>query len=138
VKIQRFAIAAIVASVFFIFIDTWISPLVFPDGTAGLYLMPRAHPPAAPGIASFVITGLLLAYIFPIGYRGGKHFAEGLRFGMLLGVLASLPANLRLYAAADVRFDSLLTVILWTIITWGIAGAIIAAIYGESLSDKTA
>ena len=137
-KIQRFAIAAIAASVFFIVVDTWISPLLFPDGTAGLYLMPRVHPPAAPGIAAVLITALLLSYIFPIGYKGGKHFAEGLRFGMLLGVLVSLPANLRLYAAAEVRFDSLLTIILWTIITWGIAGAIIASIYGKSLDVKRA
>ena len=135
-KIQRFFLAAAGAAVFFIVVDTFLSPVVFPDGTSVFYRTPRSEPLAGAAAAAAVVSALLMAYMFPIGYKGGKHFAEGLRFGMLLGVLMSLPANLRLYAAAQVRLDSLLTIILWTIITWGIAGAIIAVLYGKTISTR--
>jgi hypothetical protein len=134
-KIQRFLFAAIGAFVFFVVVNAVFSSVLFPEGPYRHYRNLRPEPLAVFGIVAALITALLMAYIFPMGYKGGKLTAEGLRFGMLLGVLVSLPANLQLYGAAVVPFDGLLTVILWTIITWGIAGAIIAAIYGKTLGQ---
>lgn len=135
-KFQRFLLAAAGASIFFIAVDALLTPVLFPDGTTFYYRTPRSQPLATAAIAAAIITAFLMAYIFPIGYKGGKHFAEGLRFGMLLGVLVSLPPNLRVYAAADVRFESLLTIILWTIINCGIAGALIAVTYGKTVDGR--
>lgn len=132
-KLPRLLLAALGAFVFLVVVNTAFTPMLFPEGPHQYYRNPRAEPLQALVVAATFLSALLMAYIFPIGYKGGKITVEGLRFGMLLGVLVSLPTNMILYAAAEVQFDGLLTTILWGIITWGIAGAIIAAVYGKTL-----
>lgn len=129
----RLPLAALSALVFLVIAGTILFPYVFPDGPPVPYRYPRQEPLAAVHVFALLVTALLLAYIFPKGYRGGKPWAEGLRFGMVMGVLVSLPTTLHVYADAQTAAPGLVTAVLWTVITWGISGALIGAVYGKSL-----
>ena len=39
----------------------------------------------------YLIYALIMAYIFPIGYKGGSAVTEGLKFGAIVGVLITVP-----------------------------------------------
>jgi len=132
-KIARFMLAASAAMAFLLAANVLLYPIVFPAESPQYYTYERAEPLAAYRLLAMIVTAGLLAYVFPIGYRGKTPWAEGLRFGMLMGALVSLPASLGVYAKADVAFAGLLTTILWTVITMGIAGGLIGAVYGDTL-----
>ena len=42
----------------------------------------------------YFILSLLMVYIYPKGYKGGKPVIEGLKFGIVIGLLWILPINL--------------------------------------------
>lgn len=129
----RFLLAALASFVFLLAVGAIFHPLVFPNGAPGQLLYPRDQPLLAPRLAALLVTAGLLAYIYPKGYGGKKPWAEGLRFGMLMGALFSIPTNLLLFATADVQAAALVTAVFWTVITWGISGGLIGAVYGNSL-----
>lgn len=135
VKLGRFTLAALAAMAFLLVVNVVLHPIVFPEGTLGLYRYERANPLALYHVLSMLATSILLAFIFPIGYRGRIPWAEGMRFGMLMGVLVKLPWSLDVYAASDFQFSLLLTAVLWTVITYGIAGGLVGAAYGKSLKS---
>jgi len=132
----KLPLAALAALVFLTIVGTLLFSIVFPDGPPQLFLHARQEPLAAVHLFALLVTSVLLAYIYPKGYRGGTPWAEGLRFGMLMGVLVSLPTNLHVYADTDTSTAGLVTAILWTVITWGISGALIGAVYGKSLGKE--
>ena len=132
-KIARFALAALAAMAFLLVVNVLLYPVVFPGGPPQLYQYERAEPLALYHLLAMLVTSLILAYVFPLGYRGKTPWAEGLRFGMLMGVLVSLPAALNIYAMTDIEFAGLLTVVLWSVITLGVAGLLVGASYGKSL-----
>jgi hypothetical protein len=136
VKIARFSLAALAALAFLLVVNVVFFPFVFPDGSPDHFRFMRAEPIAAYNFLAMLIASVLLAYVFPIGYRGRTPWAEGLRFGMLMGGLTTLPMSLHVYATAEVNFTGLLTTVLWTVITWGVAGGIIGAIYGKTLEAE--
>ena len=41
----------------------------------------------------------LLAWIYPIGYKGGSAMQEGMKFGILMGLLYGLPNAIHMYAS---------------------------------------
>jgi hypothetical protein len=123
-------LAAAAALAFLTISGALLAPILFPNGTAVFAGYERAEPVFAFHLLGWLVTAVLLAWIFPIGYRGGVAWAEGLRFGMLMGVLSGLPGVLHTYADLDAGFSVLLTVVLWQVITWGIAGALVGTVYG--------
>jgi hypothetical protein len=134
-KITRFALAALAAMAFLLVVNVALYPVVFPAGPPQLYQYERAEPLALYHVLAMFVVSLLLAYVFPLGYRGKTPWAEGLRFGMLMGVLISLPASLNIYAMTNIKFAGLLTVVLWSVITHGVAGTLIGVSYGKSLQS---
>lgn len=48
---------------------------------------------------------MLVAVIYPVGYEGGVPWREGLRFGLLMGVLFTLPGGLVIVDAAWHRVE---------------------------------
>ena len=137
-KITRFALAALAAMAFLLVVNVALYPVVFPAGPPQLYQYERAEPLALYHVLAMFVVSLILAYVFPLGYRGKTPWAEGLRFGMLMGVLISLPASLNIYAMTNIEFAGLLTVVLWSVITHGVAGTLIGVSYGKSLQSDRA
>ena len=51
----------------------------------------RAEPNMVVVGFGYLITAVVMALVFPIGYKGGSGVAEGLRFGAVIGLLWWLP-----------------------------------------------
>ena len=135
-KLARFPLAALAAMAFLLVVNVVVYPIVFPNGPPEVYRYERTDPIALYHVLALLVTSILLAYIFPIGYRGRTPWAEGLRFGMLMGVLVGLPWSLNAYAITETQFSSLLTAVLWLVITYGVAGGLVGAAYGGSLKAR--
>ncbi len=82
-------------------------------------------------ILALLILAFLMAYAYPIGYKGGSPITEGLKFGALMGLLAFLPFNLILYGAFNVPLAGALVDAGWHVVEEGVGGVIIAMVYGS-------
>ena len=82
-------------------------------------------------LVAYFILALLMAYIYPFGYKGKSPTIEGFRFGIVIGLLWILPHGL---AMAGAHGDSIIYVIknsLWHMVEQGLGGVIIGLIYGK-------
>ena len=126
----RLPLSILAGFVFLMLSNMFLFPVMFPDGQPDIYKNVRTQPIAAAHVAALFVTALLLGIIFPKGYRDGKGWVEGLRMGLFLGLLASVPMTLHVYGIVDAPPADRLTPVLWTLVTWGFAGAIIGAVFG--------
>ena len=87
-------------------------------------------------LIAYFILSLIMAYIYPLGYKGKKPIFEGLRFGVIIGILWILPHGIAMVGAHG---DSLLYVLkntAWHVIEQGIGGIIVGVIYGGNNFKK--
>ncbi len=80
---------------------------------------------------AYMMLSILMAYIYPLGYKGGRPAVEGLRFGIVIGLLWVFPHGL---AMAGAHGDSISYVIInsaWHMIEQGVGGIIIGLVYGK-------
>ena len=80
-------------------------------------------------LIAYLILALIMSYIYPLGYKGGRPIVEGLRFGTLIGLLWVFPHELAMVGAHG---DSILYVFknaVWHMVEQGIGGIIIGLIY---------
>lgn len=80
---------------------------------------------------AMLANAVLLVTIYPAGYRGGAPLAEGLRFGILMALIVSLPNALHQYALIDAPAANMFIPVGWSILKYGIAGIVVALVYGR-------
>ena len=83
-------------------------------------------------LAAYFILALIMAYVYPLGYKGKSPAMEGLRFGVIIGLLWVFPHSL---AMAGAHGESIIYVFknsLWHLVEQGLGGLIIGLIYGRS------
>jgi len=82
----------------------------------------------------FLILAALMAYLYPLGYKGGSPLKEGLRFGVVIGLLWFLPINVIMIGVVDK--PGILVVVdgLWRLVEQGIGGIVIGYIYRSKSS----
>ncbi len=83
-------------------------------------------------LVAYIVLALIMVYMYPLGYKGGKPVIEGLRFGMIIGILWVFPHELVMTGAHDGK--SIIYVFKnagWHMIEQGIGGIIIGLIYGR-------
>jgi len=83
-------------------------------------------------VLGYLVMAFLMSYIYPIGYKGGSPAKEGLRFGVLIGLLVWLSSNLILYGAHNMTLSATLVDSGWHIVEEGIGGIVIALVYGAA------
>lgn len=81
-------------------------------------------------LIAYLVLGVLMAYIYPLGYRGGRPVREGLRFGMVIGVLWVFPHELAMAGAHGEPLAYVFQNAAWHLVEQGVGGIIIALIYG--------
>ncbi len=85
----------------------------------------------------YVLLASLMTYMFPLGYQGGKPAIEGLRFGLLIGLLWVTPHALvraGAHAGSDGSSVSYLLINgVWHLVEQGIGGIIIGLIFGAGM-----
>lgn len=99
----------------------------------------RKEPLIPLGIASILMQALVLAYLYPALYKGGRPATEGLKFGLLIGVLM---ASIAVFAEAGKQNVSSLSTWLvfesaYYLIQFGLIGVIIGLIYGRRLKGES-
>ena len=88
-------------------------------------------------VIGYLMGTFLLAYIYPIGYKGKAPIVEGVKFGVLMGLVIAFPAGLVLYGAHMVPISVTLLDVLYQVVEKIIGGIIIGLIYGTSVTAET-
>ena len=78
-----------------------------------------------------LVLGILMAYTYPIGYKGGSAVKEGFRFGALVGLIWILPFSLILHGIINISLVAVIVDAGWHIVQEGLAGIVLAFIYGS-------
>ena len=83
-------------------------------------------------LIAYLVLGLLMAYMYPIGYRGGRPILEGLRFGMLIGLLWVFPHELAMAGAHGEPLAYVFKNAAWHVVEQGVGGIAIGLVYGKA------
>lgn len=128
---KKLLLATLGGFVFLIVVNAALFPVFFPGGPPEHYVGARASPLLMYSVLAFLITAFLMSYLFPLIYRGGSAWKEGLRVGVIMALFVSLPENLHVYALTNVSILKLLFPAVWVIVIWGLAGVVIGIVYGK-------
>ena len=80
---------------------------------------------------SFLLS-LMMSYIYPKGVESDNKMMEGLKFGVMMGILAFMPLELILHGATMIfSKHALLMDGIFQAVNGGIGGIIIAMVYGK-------
>ncbi len=85
-------------------------------------------------ILGFLILAVLMAYLFPLGYKGGSPVKEGLRFGAIIGLLWFLPFNVIMIGVIGKSGTLVVVDGLWRMVEQGIGGIVIGYVYRSKSS----
>ena len=85
-------------------------------------------------ILGVLILSALMAYMYPQGYKGGSPLKEGLRFGVVIGLLWILPINVIMIGVMGTSITLVVVDALWHMVGQGIGGIVIGYIYGSKSS----
>ena len=88
-------------------------------------------------ILGYLVLALLMAYMFPLGYKGGSAVSEGLRFGILIGLLWTLPLQLVFHGLLNLGLTGGLVDAGWHVVEQGVGGIIIAMVYGAGAASES-
>ena len=83
----------------------------------------------------YLLLGFLLAYAFPFGYQGGSATSEGLRFGLLMGLLIALPQAFINSGAWDVALQASLVDAVYRVAELTLGGFVTAMLYGGGAAE---
>ena len=100
-----------------------------------LGIFTRKEPLIHLGLISMILQGIVLAYVYPLGYRGGSPVLEGLRFGLLMGIF--MGSNAVFAEAGKNEVSSLSTWLalesVYYLLQFGLVGIVIGWIYGKEI-----
>jgi len=79
----------------------------------------------------YLVVGFVMAYMYPKGHEGGSPLAEGLKFGVLIGLVWWLPTQLVLYGAIEGPSSMILVDGGWHLIEQGLTGVALAMVHDK-------
>src|SRR3954469_15675646 len=135
---RKFVLAAVAYVVVTFAVAASWHLVFFKDLYDQLGIFSRKEPLIPLGVASIVMQALVLSYLYPIFSRDGRPLAQGLKFGLLIGVLM---ASIAVFAEAGKQNVSPLATWLvfesaYYLLQFGLVGVVIAAIYARNGSRK--
>ena len=80
----------------------------------------------------YLVAAILLAYIYPHGYKGGPPMKEGMKFGLLMGLLMALPISLVHLGVHNVPLTGSLVDTIYQVVEKIAGGITIGLVYGKS------
>lgn len=130
--VKKFVLAWVIATVVGFLLSGGWHVVVMAD-FYGTHMEAVARPEAEVDMVmiflGYVVLGLLMAYVFPIGAKGGPPVAEGFRFGAVIGLLWVLPWSLIIVGIWNVGLTVVLVDSGWHVVEQGIAGIGVAYAY---------
>jgi len=82
-------------------------------------------------LLAYLVLSLIMAYMYPLVYKGGRPIVEGLKFGVIIGILWVFPHELAMAAAHGDSISYVFKNAAWHLIEQGFGGIIIGLIYGR-------
>jgi len=86
-------------------------------------------------VIGYIVAAILLAFIYPIGYKGGDPVKEGLRFGILIGLIMTLPMALILFGVYKFPLTGSLVNTIYQVVEKSIGGIVIGLVYGRGFKS---
>lgn len=83
------------------------------------------------GVIAVLTLTLIMAYIYPKGYEGGSSVAEGLRFGILMGLFLGVPIAFFFGSMFPIGFGPVLVLALVGTLEVATGGLLIGLVYGR-------
>jgi hypothetical protein len=80
-------------------------------------------------LLGFLILAILMAYLYPLGYKGGSPLKEGLRFGVIIGLLWFLPLSVIMVGVVGKSGTLVVVDGLWRLVEQGVGGIVIGYVY---------
>ena len=90
----------------------------------------REQPDMVPITLGYVVLAVLMALVYPMGYKGGAPLQEGMRFGAIVGLLWVLPLMLILSGVWNWPLTGALVDGGWHVVEQAVGGIVIGMIYG--------
>jgi len=95
-----------------------------------------------PSYLPVIFVGILLAmfvasYVYAKGYEGGSGIQEGMRFGVLMGLLVLGYSGIVNYAILNIGRRLAGSVAIAGLVEWTIAGIVIGAVYKPGAQFKS-
>jgi membrane protease YdiL (CAAX protease family) len=137
-KTQKMMLAAIAYIVVTFIIAAGWHLVLFKGLYDELGIFTRKEPLIHLGVISMILQGIVLAYVYPLGYQGGNPVKEGLRFGLLMGIFMGSNA---VFAEAGKNVVSSLSTWLtlesvYYLLQFGLVGIVIGWIYGKDIASR--
>jgi hypothetical protein len=85
-------------------------------------------------VLGYLILAALMAYLYPLGYKGGSPLKEGLRFGIIIGLLWYLPFNVIMIGVVGKSGTLIVVDGLWRLVEQGVGGIVIGYFYRSKSS----
>ena len=130
------AITSVAVFVYLIVINAIVFPAVFPDGLAEKFVNARSENLPLFHLLAFSATAVLLTILVDMLGGENQSATQGLVAGGLLGLLVALPEHLHLYAMTTATPVKQFVPVVWTVVTWGIAGLIVGALGKRSYGSR--
>ncbi len=107
--------------------------ILFKDLYHDLGAFGRQEPIVIFGFIDNVLKSLVMAFVYPLGYKGGSPIKEGLRFGVFMGVLVGSTWVLEIAGTQPVTSISTWLILesTFVLLQFGVAGMAIGLIYGK-------
>jgi len=93
--------------------------------------MQAHHEGLALALVAYFILAFLMVYIYSLSYQGGKPVFEGLKIGVIIGILWVFPHGLVMAGTHDTSIIYEIKNTLWHMVEQGMGGIIIALILGK-------
>jgi hypothetical protein len=90
----------------------------------------RAEPDMPWVVAGYLVLGLLMAYLYPKLAGEGSPIEVGLKFGVLIALLWTLPLTLVLQGALEQDSTTHLIDLVWHLLEQGVGGVVMAYLAG--------
>jgi len=90
-------------------------------------------------LIGYLILTFMMSYIYPLGNKGGPFLKEGLRFGIILGLLYTLPRAFIYAGVYEMPLGANLLDAAYHIVEMAVGGIVMAKIYdgGSASSEGT-
>lgn len=95
----------------------------------------RASPMMWAVAAGYGVLALLMAWMYPKGHEGGSAWAEGAKFGAVIGILWTVPIQLILYGVMEGAFSMVYVDGGWHLVEQALGGIAIAMVHGGGADE---
>jgi len=128
-NIKKFTLAALAASV-----AMWVLGGLWHELLMPMFYASETHAThEGVGIIflAYIVLSVLMAYIYMLGFKGGHPIVEGLKFGVVIGILWVFPHELAMVGAHGGSISYVFKNAAWHVVEQGVGGVIIGFVYGR-------